>query len=82
MVESWVANGKKFEKSSLDSIREAVSRAAGNRGIVVGTRSDGTSHAFNVINKNGTVHFFDGQVNAAMSNLHEYMTLHFLPTLF
>lgn len=80
--ERWVGNGKTFTSSSLSDIRSAISGSVGNRGIVVGMRADGTSHAFNVINKNGKVHFFDGQANAAIKNLDEFKNLYFLPTNF
>ena len=81
-VERWIGNGKTFNSSSIANIRSSISGAVGNRGLVVGMRADGTSHAFNVINKNGAVHFFDGQANAAIRNLDEYRHLYFLPTNF
>ncbi|WP_425267255.1 toxin glutamine deamidase domain-containing protein [Aeoliella straminimaris] len=75
-----IDNGKFFVPSSLSNIRQSIAGNVGNRGVVVGYRKDGTSHAFNVINKNGKVHFFDGQNNSRISNLDEYEGLYFLPT--
>ena len=39
----------------------------GSKGIVVIERGDGTAHAFNVVNDQGTILFLDGQTGALAS---------------
>ncbi len=83
IIEKSIGNGRSFTRTSLGSLRTQVSNAGpGARGIVTGIRADRTAHAFNVINKNGVVHFFDGQSNQAITNLSQYNLLDFLPTNF
>jgi filamentous hemagglutinin len=60
--------------SSAAQIEKVMSGAGtGSRGIVIGYKEGSEfSHAFNVVNQNGTIRFLDGQIGGAAKKIDQY----------
>ena len=77
------AYGAKLVTMPSQAAIESTMSAAGNgaRGVVIGYESGAAySHAFNVVNQQGTIRFLDGQIGGAAKNVGQYDHLWFIRT--